>query len=484
MRNIIRTVDVDKPVAEVYDQWSRLEDLPRLMPGVASVRQLDDRTSSWVVVIAREKREFAAVITEQRPDERIAWKGLGVPAHAGVVTFHRLAPTRTRVTVQLDWEPVGTFDVLGDRLGIVGRQVDKGLAAFARHVEAQTVAAPGWRGTIDPSDDPVVTTVATAAVPAARPHASAPVPDDGLGRGADSPTQLPVKGLLAVLKRAFQQLKEDNVPILAAAVAFYLFLSVIPALAATISLYSLVAEPEEILQTVRDLTAGVPRAAQRLLVNQAGVIANKEASTLSISLAVSVAAALFSASKGTQSLVKALNITYDEVETRGFVKLRLLAFGLTLGLAGVVGGTVVALVKVGNLAEDLANGGEVVTALRWPVLGVLLVLVLAVFYKWSPDRNAAKWRWTTPGAILAAILLAVASLLVSVYADRYADGAETGVLGAVGVLLLWLFVSAYIILLGAEVDSELEHQTARDSTVGDERPMGQRDAIMADKVAR
>lgn len=483
MRHIIRTVDVDKPVAEVYDQWSRFEDLPRLMPGVASVRQLDERTTSWVVVIAKERREFAAVTTEQRPDERIAWKGLGVPAHAGVVTFHRLAPTRTRVTVQLDWEPVGTFDLLGDRLGLVSRQVDKALAGFARHVEAQTVAVPGWRGTIEPSDDPVVTAVAAAAVPAARPGLSGKVPKDGLGRTADSPADLPAKGWLAVLKRSFKQLKDDNVSILAAAVAFYLFLSLIPALGASISLYGLVAEPEEIIRTVSDLTVGLPRAAQELVRSQAEQIALKEDSTLSVSLALSVAAALFSASRGTQALVKSLNIAYDEAETRGFVKLRIVSYGLTIGIVAFVGGAVVALVKVGNLAEELAGGGGVVTALRWPVLGLVLVVVLAVFYKWSPDRNAAKWRWTTPGALLAAVLLAVGSLLLSLYTSNFGNDEEAGVLGAVGVLLLWLFVSAYIILLGAELDSELEHQTARDSTVGDERPMGHRDATMADTVA-
>jgi len=483
MRSIIRTVDVAKPVAEVYDAWTRFEDLPAVMPGVAAVRQLDERTTSWVVVIARERREFAAVTTEQRPDERVAWKGIGLPAHAGVVTFHRLSPSTTRVTVQLDWEPLGTFDVLGDRLGLVGGQVAKALRGFAAAVEAQTEAAPGWRGTIEPSDDPVVTTVAHAAVPVSRPGLSSKVPHDDLGRGADSPTEVPAKGWLAVLKRSFKQLREDNVPILAAAVAFYLFLSVIPALAASISLYGLIAEPEEIIQSVRDITAGLPRAAQRLLVNQAGVIANKEASTLSISLLVSVSAALFSASKGTQSLVKALNIAYGQRETRGFFKLRLVSLALTLGIVAVVGGTVVALVKVGRVAEDLAGGGRVVSALRWPVLGVLLVLVLAVLYKLSPDRNAAKWRWTTPGAVLAAVLLAVASLLLSLYTNRVGGDAETGVLGAVGVLLLWLFVSAYVVLLGAEIDSELEHQTARDTTVGPERPMGERDATMADTVA-
>lgn len=483
MRSIIRTVDVERPVAQVYDQWTRLEELAGIMPGVASVRQLDERTTSWVVVIARERRELAAVVTEQRPDDRIAWKGVGVPAHAGVVTFHRLAPGTTRVTVQLDWEPVGTFDLLGDRLGLVSRQVDKALQGFARHVEAQTSAVCGWRGTIEPSDDPAPTTVAKAAVPATRPSLSDRVPNDELGRGADSPTRIPAKGLVAVLKRSLHQVKTDNVSILAASVAFYLFISLIPALAATISLYGLIAEPVEVVDTVSDLTAGMPRAAQRLIVNQAFVIANKEATTLSISLLVSVAAAVFSASKGTQALVKALNIAYGERETRGFLKLRLVSLALTIGLVTFVGGAVVALVEIGKLAEDLPGGGLLVTAVRWPALGALLVLVLAALYKLSPDRNAARWRWTTPGAVLAAILLVVASLLLSLYTSRLGDDAEAGVLGAVGVLLLWLFVSAYIILLGAEIDSELEHQTARDTTVGGELPMGQRDATMADTVA-
>lgn len=310
------------------------------------------------------------------------------------------------------------------------------------------------------------------------------IPDDGRGRHADTPTEIPAKGWLDVLKRTFKQLKADNVPILAAAVAFYLFLSLIPGLAACISLYGLVSDPQEVAQTIRDVTTGLPPEARDLIVRQASDIASAEQSSLSISLVVAVALALFSASKGTQSLVKALNITYNEPETRGFLKLRLLSLGLTIAIFVLAIAGVIAIVQAGNLAAELPGGGTIVTALRWPVLGALLVMVLAGLYRVSPDRNDPKLRWTTPGAVLAAILIALASLALNVYTSRFGDQAEAGVLGAVGVLLLWLFAVAYMILLGAELDSELEHQTARDTTVGPEEPLGERDANMADTVAR
>ncbi|MEX2660026.1 MAG: YhjD/YihY/BrkB family envelope integrity protein [Acidimicrobiales bacterium] len=495
MRSIIRTVDVAKPLRHVYDQWTRFEDLAGIMPGVASVRQLDERTTSWVVVVSRERREFAAVTTEQRPDNRIAWKGLGVPEHSGVVTFHHLDSGTTRVTVQIDWEPVGTFDLLGDRLGLVARQVDTALDGFARHVEAHRVPLEGWRGTIEPSDDDVPDAVAAAARvradgrgrkverigdDASRHRWSA----DGRGRTADSPMEMPARGWQDSLKRAAKQLKTDNVQILAAAVAFYLFLSLIPTLAASISLYGLVADPTEVTNQIAELTTGLPEAAANLIVAQAEEAAGAEVSTLSISLVVSVAAALFSASKGTQALVKALNIAYNEEETRGFVKLRLLALGLTVGIIAVAVGVVAALVAVADVAKGMPGGGGLVTALRWPALGTVLVLVLATMYRFSPDRDAARWRWMTPGAVLAAVLLAVGSLGLSVYTSNFGGEATSGFLGAVGVLLLWLFLSAYVVLFGAELDSELEHQTAMDTTKGPSRPMGKRDATMADTVAR
>lgn len=494
MRSVIRTVHVGKPLRQVYDQWTRFEELAGIMPGVASIRQLDERTTAWVVVVAKERREFAAVTTEQRPDDRIAWKGLGVPPHSGVVTFHHLSSATTRVTVQLDWEPVGTFDLLGDRLGIVARQVDAALAGFARHVERQIEPASGWRGTIEPSDDHLPDAVVAAARAQEPPpaHGAERIGDDSRhrpaetgerGRAADSPTEMPAPGWKASVKRAATQLKADNVQILAAAVAFYLFLSLVPALAATVSLYGLVSDPAEVTRQLESLTTGLPPAAADLIVEQAREAAQAEKSTLSISLVLSVLAALFSASKGTQSLVKALNIAYDEDETRGFLKLRALSYALTVGIVVVAVAAVAGLLAAAGVAENLAGGGGLVSALRWPVLGALLVVVIAVMFRVSPDRDSPRWRWTTPGAVVAAVLLALGSLGLSLYTRTLGADATSGFLGAVGVLLLWLFISAYVVLFGAELDSELEHQTARDTTTGRSVPMGQRRAQKADTLA-
>ncbi len=293
---------------------------------------------------------------------------------------------------------------------------------------------------------------------------------------------MPASGWKDVLTRAAKQVKADNVQILAAAVAFYLFLSLIPALAASISLYGLVSDPAEVTEQIEDFTSGLPEAAGNLIVEQARETAAAETSTLSISLALSVALALFSASKGTQALVKALNIAYNEDETRGFLKLRLLSLVLTLGIIVLVVVGVVALVAVGSVASDI-GAGWLVSALRWPALGALLVLVFALLYRYSPDRDNPKWRWTTPGAVVAAVLIALGSLAFAFYSDNFGSQQTAGFLGAVGILLFWLFLSAFAVLFGAEIDSELEHQTARDTTVGPERPMGERDATMADTVA-
>jgi membrane protein len=286
-----------------------------------------------------------------------------------------------------------------------------------------------------------------------------------------------------VARRVVTQVQDDNISILAAAVALYLFLALIPGLAASLSLYGLVSTGDEVTRTIRDLTVGLPPAARELVRAQALELASREVSGLSAGLVASVAAALFSASKGTQALVKALNIAYNEWETRGFLRLRLLSVGLTVGIVVVVVAGVSVIVKVGNVAEGLPGGGPVITVLRWPLLGLLLVGVLSALYRVSPDRDDPKWRWTTPGAVLAAVLVALASLGLSVYTSRFGESGESSVLGAVVVLVLWLFASAYGILLGAELDSELEHQTARDSTVGPEQPLGERGAVVADHVA-
>ena len=474
-------MDVDRPVREVFDAWSRLEDLPRIMPGVASVRQLDERSSHWVVVVARERREFGAVVIDQLPDARISWQSRsGTPEHQGAVVFRPLSPGTTRVTVELSWQPGGLFDRLGHRLGLVRRQVEKDLEAFKRHVESSApvdgnrvaIGIDAGAGTAStPADDVVDATTASF--------------DDRRGRTADSPTQIPPQGWMDIIKRTFAQVKSDNVPVVAGGVAFYVFLSLVPALLAVVLVYGLVAEPEDVRRQIEDYITALPSEAQETVLEQLRTVTQQDTGGLGVGLVASVLAAIYSASKGMQGLIAALNVAYDEEETRKFVKLRLTTIGLTLAviIGAVVG--VGGMVILGAVAQDLGTAGEVaLTILRWPLLAAFLVLGLAAIYRYAPDRDVAKWRWVTPGAILATVLWVLGSVAFSIYARVAGNFTETyGSLASVAVLLLWLLLSAYVIVLGAELDAEAERQTARDSTRGPRRPLGQRDAYAADTVA-
>ncbi|MBA2624653.1 MAG: YihY family inner membrane protein [Acidimicrobiia bacterium] len=480
MASLVRSTDVARPLRQVYDAWSRLEDLPAILPGVASVRRLDERSTHWVVAIAREQREFGATIVEQVPDTRIVWESRGgTPDHEGAVSFRPLAGDRTRVTVELTWQPAGLFDRIGDRLGLVGRRVEGDLDAFRRHVEASG-PAEGDRTTIGHGSDPGHSDAAEGVVDAA-----AALVDDHRGRTADSPLEVPVRGWVEIVKRTVRQVKSDNVPVVAAGVAFYVFLALIPALLAVILIYGIVADPADVQRQLDDSLGALPREAQQLVRTQLTEVTEQEETGLGLGLAVSVVAAVLSASRGISGLIVALNVAYDEEETRKFVRLRLITYGLTLAVAvGAAAGTG-AMVVVANVAERLGRGGEIaLVVLRWPILGAFVALGLAALYRYAPDRDRAQWRWVTPGAVVATVLWLLGSVGFSIYVRVAGSFTETyGTLAGTVLLLLWLFVTAYIVVFGAELDSEAERQTARDSTAGPRKPLGQRRAYAADTVA-
>jgi membrane protein len=475
VRSLVTHVDVDRPVQHVYDQWSLLEELPRIMPSVQSVRQLDERTTHWVVKISGEQREFAATTTEQVPDMRVAWRSHGRPPHSGVVTFHRLDEARTRLTLQLDWEPVGLFDKLGDRSGTVRRALDRDLAVFKAHVEAHPAPATGWRGTIAAGAGPTAKGEAADAGKAAA----------GPGRHAAAPTEIPSAGWLQVVKRTMKELKHDHATVIAGGVAFYVFLALIPALAAVVSVYGLVADPQDVTRQVESFTDAMPDDAASLVEEQLTTITEQEPAGLGIAAVTGIAAALWAASRGFKALIDALNAVYDEEETRKGWRVKALAVGFTVVQALAAVGLVAGIVVLGAIADRLPTGGGVALGIaRWIGLFAFLVLGLAFVYRFAPDRDDPKWRWTTPGALAASALLVVASVLFSVYVNSFGSYSETyGSLGAVVVLLLWLQVAAFVILFGAELDSELERQTAVDTTVGRREPMGRRGAYAADSVA-
>jgi len=306
------------------------------------------------------------------------------------------------------------------------------------------------------------------------------------GYGADRPTEIPRQGWLQILKRAWSEAKDDNVPLLAAGAAFYTFLALFPALIAAVTVYGLVADPAQVERQIGTVAAGLPAEARVILTDQLSTIAQGSSRSLSFGLAASLLGAIWAASGGMANMMKAINLAYDEKETRGFLKLRAVALALTLGgvlfFAAAVG--LVAVLPV--LLDAMGLNGVaryVVGAARWVGLFALVLVALAVVYRYAPDRDNPKFRWTSVGAAVATVLWLVGSVGFSLYVSNFGSYGKTyGALAGVVVLLLWLFLTAYIILLGAEVNSEMEHQTARDTTEGPEKPMGERRAVMADTL--
>jgi uncharacterized membrane protein len=151
MATIEQSIDVEVPVRTTYDQWTQFEQFPQFMEGVEEVRQSSDTQTHWRSKVAGKEKEFDAVITEQTPDQRIAWTSKGGPEHAGVVTFHRLGEAKTRVMLQMDYEPEGVAEKIGDALGLVERRVKGDLARFKELIESRGTATGAWRGQVDQS---------------------------------------------------------------------------------------------------------------------------------------------------------------------------------------------------------------------------------------------------------------------------------------------------------------------------------------------
>jgi len=326
----------------------------------------------------------------------------------------------------------------------------------------------------------------TQKTPAGRSGSSGSSSGGPPGRDAESPTQMPAAGWKQILKRTQQQIKEDNVPLLAAGVAFYIFIALFPALIAAVTIYGLVSDPAEVEQQVAGFAGSLPAETATLIEEQLKDIASNSGGSLGIGLLASLAGALFAASGGMQNLIKAINIAYDEEETRNFIKLRLVALAMTLALIAflvvAVGLVAVLPVVLETVAPDgIAKVG--VQIARWLGLFAFVVLSLALLYRYAPDRDQPQFKWVGLGSIVATLLWVIGSAGFSLYVSMFGSYDKTyGALAGVIVLLLWLFLTSFIILLGAEINSESEQQTAKDTTTGPEKPMGQRDAVKADSL--
>ena len=305
------------------------------------------------------------------------------------------------------------------------------------------------------------------------------------GGKAGRPTEIPARGWLQVAKRGWKEAKADQVPLLAAGVAFYAFLSIFPALIALVSIYGLFADPATIANQLNSMTAALPDEARQIITDQVTAQASRR-TALSVGLIISVAIALWSASAGINNLLTAINVAYDEEEKRGFVKKRLMSLGLTLA-AIVFMVIIIGLVAVlPPLLQAVLGTGALTWVLQiigWLVMVVIVTVALAILYRLGPDRDAPRMKWVSVGAAVATVIWLVASIGFSIYTATFGNYAKTyGVFAGIVVLLFWLWLTMYAILLGAEINAESEQQTIADTTKGEEQPLGERGAIKADSV--
>ena len=310
--------------------------------------------------------------------------------------------------------------------------------------------------------------------------------EQGRGRRATAPWRIPWTGWKDILWRVYASINDNRLLSVAAGVVFYSLLAIFPAIAAFVSLYGLIADASTIDSNL-SLAAGIfPAGAVDILHEQITRLTAKADAKLGLGFVTGLAIALWSANAGMKGIIDALNVVYDEKEKRSFVKLNLLSLlftviailSLMIALAAVVIAPIVfSAVGLSSLL------GLAIAALRWPLLLVLAAVALAAIYRYGPSRTEARWQWLSVGSVAAAIAWLIGSVLFSWYIAHFgAYNATYGSLGAAVGMMMWMWISAIVILLGGELNAEIEHQTAKDSTVGTEKPLGERGAVMADTI--
>lgn len=306
------------------------------------------------------------------------------------------------------------------------------------------------------------------------------------GRTAETPGSIPRAGWLDIATRVWNRMGAIHVGLLAAGVAFYGLLSLFPAITASVAVLGLIFEPARILELSQWLLATLPEAAGELIEGQLTEVSAAGNGSLGLAALLSTAIALWSASKAMDSLVQGMNVIYEEEDQRGFVKTKLVTLGLTFSLIlglGILFAIIAAVPAVLSFFGATEGWTDAALLLRWPAAFLIGVIGISLLYRYGPDRRLAKWRWITPGAALGCTLWVAGTFGFSAYVQSFGSYNETfGTLAGVIVLLTWMWLSAYVLFLGAELDAEMEAQTRRDSTVGPDRPMGRRGAQKADTL--
>lgn len=309
------------------------------------------------------------------------------------------------------------------------------------------------------------------------------------GAASESPLTLPRAAWWSIVKRVYVMTGFHNLSLLAAGVAFFTFLAFVPLIGSVVLLYGLIGDPGTVGDSINLLEGLVPPEVLTILQEQLLAIVTSSKAAQGLGLILAVLLSLYGAMRSATAMMSALNIIYEEHETRSLVRTTLVAAAITVGMVGVAIVGIFAISLFAYVSNFLSPYlGDTTTLLvqvaTWLLAGTLISVTFAIFYRYAPDRRAAKWRWLSVGSILSTLLWVAITLGFGFYVANITNyNATYGSLAAVVIFLMWLFLSAYAVLIGAELNSEMERQTMVDSTIGPDRPIGWRGAVMADSVA-
>ena len=309
----------------------------------------------------------------------------------------------------------------------------------------------------------------------------------GRGRGAREFWQIPRAGWKDIAKRTWSETGEDNISLLSAGVAFYSFLAFVPMLAAVVLIYGIVANPRDVATHVGTLVRILPTDAAKIVAAQMKSMTQIPVTRTTVGLIIAILLAIYGAMRGATSVISALNVTYGERETRNLLRTTGLSAAFTIGavLVAIIAMAAIAAMSVlGTIFHLPGFLAPLITVGLWLVTAIVASGLLAIVYRYGPDREDVQWAWLTPGAVFASVTAIIATFLFGFYVSHFGGyNATYGALGAVVSFLMWLYLTAFVVLLGAELNAEIERQTAQDTTSGPEAPIGERGASMADACA-
>ena len=311
---------------------------------------------------------------------------------------------------------------------------------------------------------------------------------DPKGHLASSPAEMPPPAWKDIIKRTYTRIWDDNVGLVAAGVAFYGFFALLSLLGLIVLSYGFFADPVTVIKHMRTVTGVLPTDVALLIGDQLMTAVRSSETTKGVGILVAFLVAFYGGTNGAAAVLTALNIAYEEKEKRSLLKFYVLAVVMTLSALVIALLALAATAAVAFLDDLLPRASLALVVLGKAVGYVILMLIAAALaatlYRIGPSREDARWEWITPGSLFAAVSWLLLTTGFGYYLADFADyGASYGSLGAVVALLTWMYLSAYVFIIGAEINSEIEHQTAKDSTTGKPEPMGQRGAWAADNVA-